>query len=155
MSQRKQTGKLKPFDASRYRVGIVVAQFNADITEKLLASALSEAKKFKVPAKNISVYRVAGSVEIPVVLKALSETKKYDALVALGVIIRGETDHYDYVAKIVTEGIIEVMIDDEPMPVGFGILTCENVKQAQARVGSGAGALAAALQTAKTIKGVR
>ena len=146
---------LQPFNASKYRVGIVVAQFNADITEKLLASALKAAKQFKMPVKNITVHRVAGSVEIPVVLKAMAETEKFDALVALGAIIRGETDHYDYVAKIVTDGVLEVMIDDQPIPVGFGVLTCNNVAQARSRVGSGAGALSAALHTARIILKIR
>ncbi len=151
MSQRKQIDKIKSFDASKYRIGIVVAQFNSDITEQLLNSALETAKQFKIPAKNITVHRVAGSVEIPVILKMLAETKKYNALAALGAIIRGETDHYDYVAKIVSEGVLRVMLD-YGVPVGFGVLTCENVKQAQVRVHSGAGALAAALQCAKIIK---
>jgi 6,7-dimethyl-8-ribityllumazine synthase len=154
MSQRNQAHKLQPFNASKYRIGIVVAQFNADITEQLLESALGEAKKFKIPRNRIMIHRVAGSVEIPVVLKALAQTKKYDALIALGAIIRGETDHYEYVAKMVTEGILEVMIDDKPMPVGFGILTCENLTQAKARLASGAGALAAALQSAQIVRNI-
>ena len=153
--QKAHKGTLQPFDASNYRVGIVVAQFNADITEKLLASALVGAKQFKVLKKNIAVHRVAGSIEIPAVLKAMAETGKFDALVALGAIIRGETDHYEYVAKIVTEGVLEVMIDDEPISVGFGILTCNNVAQAKARVESGAGAISAALHSARAIKSIR
>lgn len=140
------------FNAAKYRVGIVAARFNNDITDELLSSALETAKKFQISAKNITVHRVAGSVEIPVILKALAETGKYDALLALGAIIRGETDHYDYVAKIVTEGVLEVMIDDEPMPVGYGVLTCENREQALARVHSGGEALAAALHCAKIIR---
>lgn len=151
MSQRAQKNNLQPFDASQYRVGIVVADFNADITGELLASALKKAKEFKIPTKNITVCRVAGSVEIPVILKALAETKKYDALVALGVIIRGETDHYDYVAKVVTEGVLAVMME-YGIPVGFGVLTCENIEQTQTRLGSGGGALAAAVQNAKLIQ---
>ncbi len=145
----------KVFSAAKYRVGIVVAQFNNDITEELLVSALETAKEFSVLAKNITVHRVAGCAEIPVILKALAETKKYDALVALGAIIRGQTDHYDYIAKIVTEGVLEVMIDDEPIPVGFGVLTCDNRKQAVARIHSGGEALAAALHCTKIIREIR
>ncbi len=148
--QKANQGKLQPFDASKYRVGIVVADFNADVTEKLLASALAKAKEFKIPAKNISVYHVAGSVEIPVVLKALAETKNYDALVSLAAIIRGDTDHYDYVCKIISEGVLAVMLQTG-VPVGFGVLTCDNLQQTENRHHVGAGALAAALQSAKII----
>lgn len=155
MSHVVKKNTSKAFNAAKYRVGIVVAQFNNDVTEELLSSALETAKKFQISAKNITVHRVAGSVEIPVILKALAETGKYDALVALGAIIRGQTDHYDYVAKIVTEGVLEVMIDDEPMPVGFGVLTCDNRKQAMARTHSGGEALAAALHCAKIIREIR
>ena len=152
--QRTNRGALEVFDASNYRIAIVVAQFNADITEQLLASAQAGAKQFKIPAKNIVVYRVAGSVEIPAVLKALAATKKFDALVALGAIIRGETDHYDYVAKIVTEGVLAVMMESG-LPIGFGVLTCNNIAQAKVRVSSGAGAVAAVLRSAKIIREVR
>ncbi len=149
--QHARKGNLQSFDASRYRVGIVVADFNADVTGELLASALKKATEFKLPTKNITVCRVAGSVEIPVILKALAETKEYDALVALGAIIRGETDHYDYVAKVVTEGVLAVMMQTG-VPVGFGVLTCNNLEQTQSRFGSGGGALSAALHCAKIIR---
>lgn len=155
MSQRKQRNTLQPFNASAYRVGIVVAQFNTDITEKLLASALAQAKVFKIPAKRISVYRVAGSVEIPVVLHALAHTKKFDALVALGAVIRGQTDHYEYVLKLLTEGITEVMLEDDGIPVGFGVLTCNTLAQAKARTGSGGAALVAALHNANILREIR
>lgn len=148
--QKANKGTLPPFDASSYKVAIVVAQFNADITGQLLSSALAGAKQFRLPEKNVTVYRVAGSVEMPVVLKALAETKKYNALVALGTIIRGDTDHYDYVAKIVTEGVLAVMMQTG-VPVGFGVLTCDTEKQARARGEFGAGALAAALQSARAM----
>jgi 6,7-dimethyl-8-ribityllumazine synthase len=158
MSQRIQENSLQPFDASAYRVGIVVAQFNADITEKLLESALAEAKRYKIPEKNITIHRAAGSVEIPLILEALATSPapgggRYDVLVALGAVVRGETDHYTYVAKIVTEGVFAVMLKHK-IPVGFGILTCETVTQAKARLNTGAGALAAALQSAKVVKSI-
>jgi 6,7-dimethyl-8-ribityllumazine synthase len=140
------------FNASGYRVGVVVADFNEDITGKLLASAKDAASRFRITKKNLVVYHVAGSVEIPVVLKALAETEKFDALVALGAIIRGQTDHYEYVAKIVTEGVVEVMLDDDPIPVGFGVLTCDSKKKAVARVHSGGEALAAALRSARILR---
>ncbi len=150
MSQQAQKTETKPFDASKYRVGIVVAEFNAAITERLLAEAFVTAERYKVLPTNITVHQVPGSVEIPVVLRAMAETKKYDALVALGAIIRGETDHYDYVAKIVSEGVLAVMMSSG-VPVGFGVLTCENENQALARTHVGADALVAALRCATII----
>ena len=160
MSQGAQKNKLPPFDASEFRVGIVVAQFNADITDALLESALQAAKQFKIPEKNITIHRVAGSIEIPVILKTLAEHHapgggRYEALVALGAIIRGETDHYEYVAKIVSEGVRQVMLDDIGIPIGFSVLTCDTEAQARARLNIGADALAAALHSAKIIRDVQ
>jgi 6,7-dimethyl-8-ribityllumazine synthase len=147
-------GALEVFDAAKYRVAIVVAEFNAHITAELLQSAFLEAKKYNIAPENVAVYHVSGSVEIPVILRALAETKKFDALVALGAIIRGETDHYEYVASIVSEGVLAAMMQ-YGVPVGFGVLTCNNEAQAKARVDSGGGAVAAALQNAKIIRDMR
>lgn len=136
----------KPFDASEYRVGIVVAQFNQDINEQMLKSALEAAKNYNINKSKIDIRKVAGSIEIPLALQKLAQTKKYDCLVAIGSIIRGETSHFDYVAKIVSEGILRVILDHS-IPIGFGILTTDNIKQAQERIGSGAAALEAALHS--------
>ncbi|HLD61089.1 MAG TPA: 6,7-dimethyl-8-ribityllumazine synthase [Patescibacteria group bacterium] len=144
-------GKFEIFDASAYRVGIVVAQFNADITEELLKSAQEMLATYRVQEKNVTIARVAGCVEIPVVLKAMAESKKFDCLVALGTVVRGDTPHFDYVCKIVSEGVLRVMMD-YGMPVGFGVLTLENMEQAKARFGVGGGAVEAAVQTVKEIK---
>ena len=151
MAQEVQKGEFEIFDASAYLVGIVVAQFNRDVTDGLLVSALEIAEKYGIPREKVGVFRVPGSVEIPVVLKGLAETKKYDALVALGAIIRGETDHYDYVAKIVSEGVLRVMMD-YGMPVGFGVLTLENAEQAKERFGVGGGAVEAVVQAVREIR---
>jgi 6,7-dimethyl-8-ribityllumazine synthase len=148
--QNAQNKSFELFDASKYKVGVVVAQFNSGITEQLLASALQMLEKYGVAQKNIIVKHVAGSVEIPVVLNAMAKTKKFNCLVALGTVIRGDTSHYDYVCKIVSDGVLRVMLD-YTLPVGFGILTTENEAQAQARVGSGGGAVEAALHAAKEI----
>lgn len=149
--QHATLGTVEKFDAAKYRVGIVVAQFNSGITAQLLDSAQKMLAAYGVLEKNITVASVAGSIEIPVVLQAMAKTKKYTCLVVLGAVIRGETTHYDYVCKIVSEGTLRVMLD-YTIPVGFGILTIENNEQAQARVASGGGAVEAALQAAKTIK---
>ncbi len=141
----------QPFDASSYRVGIVVAQFNGKITEVLLESAQQRLAEYRVPSENVTILRVAGSIEIPVVLQSLAKSGNIDCLVALGTIIRGDTPHFDYVAKIVAEGVLRVMLD-QTVPVGFGILTLENKKQAEGRTSSGAGAVEAALQSAYILK---
>ncbi|MSU75033.1 MAG: 6,7-dimethyl-8-ribityllumazine synthase [Candidatus Magasanikbacteria bacterium] len=152
--QQSTKADFKIFDAKKYRVGIVVAQFNRDITEELLKSAGNKLSEYGVLVNKISVHRVAGSVEIPVVLKALAETKKFDCLVAIGVVIRGDTPHFDYVCKMVSDGVLRVMMD-YGLPVGFGVVTTENAEQAMARLHVGGEASEAALQTARIVKEVR
>jgi 6,7-dimethyl-8-ribityllumazine synthase len=149
--QNAEKGEFGVFDASSYKVGIVSAQFNKDIADALLKSALAKCEEYKILKENITVYKVPGSVEIPVILEKMAESKKYDCLVALGTIIRGGTPHFDYVAKIVSEGVLRVMLD-HCTPVGFGVLTCDNKDQALARPEAGAGAMEAGLQSAKILK---
>lgn len=139
--------KPKIFDASRFKVGVVVSCFNKGITDKLLASALAALRQHKVREKNIRVVRVAGSVEIPYALQKLAQTKKYDCLISLGAVIKGETDHYTYVCKMSQEGILRVMLDYS-IPVGFGVLMTSDLAQAEARTDNGALAVRAALELA-------
>ena len=152
--QKVLKAQFKIFDAKKYRVGIVVAQFNRDVTDGLLASAQSKLKEYGVLVNNFSIHAVAGCVEIPVVLKALAEAGTYDCLVALGAIIRGDTAHFEYVCKIVSEGVLRVMID-YTLPVGFGVLTMENKEQALIRFHVGGEAVEAALQTARTVQDIK
>ncbi len=149
MTQTIPKKEFERFDASSYRIGIVVGMFNDEITNQLLESAKEMCATYSIPKENISIYHVAGCVEIPVILKALA-LKKYDCLVALGAIIRGDTPHFDYVAKIVSEGVLRVMMD-YTIPIGFGILTCENIEQARIRIHTGGGAAEATLQSAKIL----
>jgi len=139
--------KIKTFDAGRFKVGVVVARFNDGITSKLLESALATLKEYKVKEKNIKVISVPGSVEIPYVLAKIAKSKKYDCLIALGAVIKGETDHYTYVCKMIQEGVLKVMLD-YTIPIGFGVLTTNNLAQAEARVQFGGGAAVAALELA-------
>ena len=139
------------FDASDHKVGIAVAQFNQEITVIMLEKCLKKLALYQVEKKNITIQRVSGSVEIPLILQKLSQTKNYDCLVAIGAIIRGETAHFDYVAKIVSEGILRVMLDYQ-IPIGFGILTVNNSEQAKARVDFAAEAAEAALQSLKIVQ---
>lgn len=154
MAQGSQNAKFEKFDASSYKVGVVVAQFNRDITEALLESAVATLDKYMVAKSNIDILRAAGCIEISLILKKLAESKKYDCLVALGAVIRGGTTHFDYVAKIVSEGVLRVMLDCG-IPIGFGILTCDNHEQAQTRLHAGGEAAEAAMQSARLVKGLK
>ncbi|MBI2436893.1 MAG: 6,7-dimethyl-8-ribityllumazine synthase [Candidatus Magasanikbacteria bacterium] len=140
--------KSEIFNASKFRFGIVQATFNSDITEKILEYALKTLSEYKVVQKNITIHKVPGSVEIPVVLQAMAKSKKYDALIAIGAVIKGKTDHYHVVAKFVTEGVLRVSLDNI-LPIGFAVLTTQNKKLAQERVTIGAEAVEAVLQVVK------
>lgn len=124
-----------------------MARFNHEITGGLLNSALAMLKKNKIVEENVKVVFVAGAVEIPFALHKLAKSKKYDFLVAIGCVIRGETPHFDFVCKMAQEGILKVMLEDN-IPVGFGVLSVNNLKQAQARYHVGGEAVLAALELA-------
>ncbi|MDX1902370.1 MAG: 6,7-dimethyl-8-ribityllumazine synthase [Gammaproteobacteria bacterium] len=113
---------------------IVVSQFNEGITNKLLQGALTRFQELKIPEENIHIFRVPGAIEIPLTTKLLAKTKKYNAIICLGAVIRGETSHYDYVCQQVSAGCMQVMLEYK-IPVIFGILTTENEKQAEDRAG--------------------
>jgi 6,7-dimethyl-8-ribityllumazine synthase len=113
---------------------IVVADFNAEITDKLLAGALQRLGERGVGTQQIAITHVPGAVEIPLTAKLLARTKKYSAIICLGAVIRGDTDHYDYVCQQVSNGCQQMMLEME-IPIIFGILTTKNLKQAYARVG--------------------
>lgn len=125
-------GKVKQVDGSKLKIGVVVSQFNDNITKSMLEGALETLKENKVKEKNTRVVWVPGSFEIPLACQRLAETKKFNALIALGCVIKGETDHYYYIADGVTDGIMEVILDFN-IPIGFGVLMCKNLKQSQAR----------------------
>ncbi|MFA7253876.1 MAG: 6,7-dimethyl-8-ribityllumazine synthase [Patescibacteria group bacterium] len=135
------------FDAGHLNIGIVVARFNQDITDELLKFALETLETSRVKRNNIRIIPVAGSVEIPYALQKLAGMKKYDCLVALGCIIRGETPHFDYVCKMAQEGVLRVSLDYK-IPVGFGVLTVENIDQARDRYHVGGEAALAAVELA-------
>lgn len=117
-------------DASGLTLGIVATDWNAEIVDQMLARALDAAADAKVVAP--TVIRVAGSVELPVAAQALA--RRFDAVVALGTVIRGGTAHFEYVCKSVTEGLTRVALD-ESTPVAHGVLTVDDQDQARARAG--------------------
>jgi len=137
--------KKKYLNGRRLKVGVVVARWNSEITEALLKESLLTLEKCKLNKKNIKVVLVAGSVEIPFALHRLAQSKKYDFLVALGCVIKGDTPHFDYVCKMTQEGILKVMLEDN-IAVGFGVLTVNNLQQAKERIHVGGEATFAGLE---------
>ena len=121
-------------DASGLRFAVVVSRFNQPISERLLGACSAELMRCGARPEDIDVVWVPGAFEIPIVARALASSGRYDALVTLGSVIRGETPHFDYVCRGVADGLREVM-RDTALPVGFGVLTTDDVGQALARAG--------------------
>ncbi len=121
-------------DASGLRFAVVVSRFNQLISVKLLDACSAELIRCGARREDIDVAWVPGAFEIPIVARALASSGRYHALVALGSVIRGGTPHFDYVCRGVTDGLREVM-RDTALPVGFGVLTTDDVGQALARAG--------------------
>ena len=119
-------------------VCIIASRFNEFITAKLIEGALDGLTRHGVDPGKISVVRVPGSFEIPAVAGRLADSGKYDAIMCLGTVIRGETPHFDYVAAEVSKGVAQVAMRAK-VPVVFGVLTTENVNQAVDRAGTKAG----------------
>ncbi|MGG3957399.1 6,7-dimethyl-8-ribityllumazine synthase [Bhargavaea massiliensis] len=120
------------------KVGIVVARFNEFITSKLLSGALDGLKRHGVEEQHIDVAWVPGAFEIPLVAKKMAESKKYDAVITLGAVIRGATSHYDYVCNEVAKGTSHAALSSG-IPVIFGVLTTDTIEQAIERAGTKAG----------------
>ena len=117
---------------SSCRIGIVVSKFNTPITEKLLKGALQALSEKGVPESNIDVIHVPGAYEIPITLKKLCTGNKYDGLIALGCLIKGETAHFEYICNSVSTLINSIACEFE-IPIGFGVLTCYTAEQAYER----------------------
>jgi 6,7-dimethyl-8-ribityllumazine synthase len=122
-------------NARGIKFGIVVSRFNGSVTERLLEGALDALKTHGGEEKDIVVVRVPGAFEIPLAVKQLAASGKYDALICLGAIIRGDTPHFEYIAEAVTTGIGAVIMEHR-LPVSFGVLTTNNVEQAMERAGA-------------------
>lgn len=122
-------------DADGLKIGIVVSRFNNFITEKLLEGALDGFSSHGGADSNLTVVRVPGAFEIPSVADKLAASGKFDALVCLAAVIRGDTPHFDYVCDAVTRGIGEA-VKTYKIPIGFGVLTTDNVQQAMDRAGT-------------------
>ncbi len=120
--------------ASGMRIGIVVGRFNREITNALLDGAMRVLADAGVEEHNLMVAWVPGAFEIPVVAQRLAEHPDVDAVIALGAVIRGDTPHFEYVCQAVTGGCTTVALESG-VPVIFGVLTTDNVEQAEARIG--------------------
>ena len=121
-------------DASGKRFAIVVARFNAFISERLLLSACDGLLRTGAAKKDIAVVRVPGAFEIPSAARTLAETRKYDAIICIGCLLRGDTAHYDVIVNEVTRGIGQ-SAQETGVPHAFGVLTCETLEQAIDRAG--------------------
>ena len=126
------------FDASGLKFAIIVSRFNEFITNKLLGGAVDCLKRNDADENNITVAWVPGAFEIPAVAAKLAESKKYDAIICLGTVIRGATPHFDYVSAEVTKGVGQLSLKSS-MPVIFGVLTTDTIEQAVERAGTKAG----------------
>ena len=127
-----------PLDAKGKRFAIVVARFNSFITERLLDGALLGLRQCGADPKDITVVRVPGSFEIPSAARQLAESKRYNAIVCLGCLLRGDTAHYDVIVNEATRGIGQ-SAQETGVPHGFGVLTCDTLEQAIDRAGLKAG----------------
>ena len=124
--------------ANDIKIGIVVARFNEFITSKLLSGALDNLKRENVNEKDIEVAWVPGAFEIPLITKKMAESKKYDAILTLGAVIKGATPHFDYVCAEVSKGVAQISLQTG-LPVMFGVLTTNNIEEAIERAGTKAG----------------
>lgn len=120
------------------RFGIVLGRFNALIGERLLEGAIDTLVRHGAELSQIDIVRVPGAYEIPLAAKAMVASKKYDALIALGAVIRGSTPHFDYVAGECSKGLAQLNLQYD-VPVAFGVLTVDNIEQAIERAGTKAG----------------
>lgn len=142
--------------AEGLKFGIVVSRFNEFITNKLVGGALDVLRRHGASEDDIEIAWVPGAFEIPLVAQRMAESKKYDAVICLGAVIRGATPHFDYVSAEVTKGVAHVGLDAK-IPVIFGVLTTDTIEQAIERAGTKAGnkgsdAAMSAIETVNLLK---
>ena len=135
MSEKLQPNNIRgELKAAGLRFGIVVSRFNSFITERLLAGTLDALERAGSEGKQIDVVRVPGSFELPIAAKKLGQSGKYDAVVAVGCILRGETTHFEFISSEVARGI-QLAQMDTGVPMIFCVLTCDTLEQAIDRAG--------------------
>lgn len=126
------------FSGKGLKVGIVAGRFNEFITSKLIGGAVDALKRHEVNDEDIDLAWVPGAFEIPLVVKKMAESGKYDAVIALGAVIKGATPHFDYVCAEVSKGVAQIGLQTG-IPVMFGVLTTNNIEEAIERAGTKAG----------------
>jgi 6,7-dimethyl-8-ribityllumazine synthase len=135
MAEKLQPGKIHgDLSAAGFRFGIVVSRFNSFITERLLSAAVDALDRAGADREGVTVVHVPGAFELPLAAKKLAATGKYDALIAVGCVLRGETTHYDYVCSETSRGL-QLAQMDTGVPVIFCVLTCDTLEQAIDRAG--------------------
>lgn len=126
------------FSAAGLRFAIVLARFNSFVTDRLLAGCLDALRRSGVSMESVEMVKVPGSWEMPVVARELASQKRFDAIIALGAVIRGDTPHFDYVAGHAASGLAQISTEFG-VPVAFGVLTTNTVEQAVDRAGAKSG----------------
>ncbi len=121
-------------DIADARVAIVASRFNSFVVDRMITAAEQTLEEHGVVAERVTLLRVPGAFELPLAMRELAEQRSYDAVIALGAVIRGETSHFDYVCSEAASGLMRVSLD-YGLPLGFGLLTVENEAQALARAG--------------------
>jgi 6,7-dimethyl-8-ribityllumazine synthase len=125
-------------NAEGFRFGLIVSRFNEFISGKLLSGALDALKRHEAREEDMEIFWVPGAFEIPLLAKKMAKSSRYDAIVCLGAVIRGNTPHFDFVASEVAKGIAMVGLESE-IPVMFGVITSDTLEQAIERAGAKAG----------------
>ena len=143
-------------EAKGYKIAIIASRFNDFMVNSLIGGAVDYLVRHGADKDDLTIVRVPGAFEMPIVAKKLAESKKYDGIVAVGAVIRGATPHFDFVAAEPTKGLAHVSLE-YGIPVGFGLLTTDNMEQAIERSGSKAGnkgveAASALLETLQVLK---
>jgi 6,7-dimethyl-8-ribityllumazine synthase len=135
MAEKLQPGKISgELSGAGLRFGIVVSRFNSFITDRLLSAAVDALERAGAASKDVDVVHVPGAFELPLAAKKLAATGRYDALVAIGCVLRGETTHYDYVCSETARGL-QLAQMDSGLPIIFCVLTCDTLEQAIDRAG--------------------
>lgn len=125
-------------DVANHRYGLLLARFNSLIVERLLEGAVDTLKRHGAQDTNLTITRVPGAYELPLAAQAMARSGQYDAVIALGCVIRGSTPHFDYVAGEAAKGLAQVQMAEE-LPISFGVLTTDSIEQAIERAGTKAG----------------
>ena len=126
------------FNGKGIKIGIVAGRFNEFITSKLVGGAVDVLKRNDVNDEDINIAWVPGAFEIPLITKKMAESKKYDAIITLGAVIKGSTPHFDYVCAEVSKGVAQISLQTG-LPIMFGVLTTNNIEEAIERAGTKAG----------------